>query len=388
ARRAAAWALSAVQSFLRDDDTGPAKLALVTRRAVVCGPGDEADAAQAAVWGLVRSARSEHGDRFVLVDVDDDDATKASLARALTLDEPELAIRGGVVSVPRLVRVSDRTRITIPETASWHLAATETGTLEHLALVPDERAGRPLAAGQVRIAVRAMGLNFRDVMVALGMVASSQPLGLEGAGVVTEVGPGVHDLEIGERVLGMWDGGGSVVTADRRLVARIPAGWSYTRAAAVPVAYMTALYGLRELGKVRPGERVLVHAAAGGVGQAAVHVARWLGAEVFGTASPGKWPVLRELGLDDDHIASSRTAEFAGRFETVDVVLNSLTGDLLDASLRMLAPGGRFIEMGKTDIRDPAGLGVAYAFFDLLTLDIDLLGDLLTDGLRLIESGE
>ena len=388
ARRAAAWALSAVQAFLLADDTGSAKLALVTRGAVVCGPNEEADAAQAAVWGLVRSARSEHGDRFVLVDVDDEDPTRASLAAALTLDEPELAIRGGVVCLPRLVRVADHKRMTIPETASWHLAATENGTLENLALVPDESASTALAAGQVRIAVRAMGLNFRDVMVALGMVASSQPLGLEGAGVVTEVGPGVHDLEIGERVLGMWDGGGSVVIADRRLVARIPAGWSYTRAAAVPVAYMTALYGLRDLGQVRPGERVLVHAAAGGVGEAAVHVGRWLGAEIFGTASPGKWPVLRGLGLDADHIASSRTAEFADRFGTVDVVLNSLTGDLLDASLRMLAPGGRFIEMGKTDIRDPGGLGVSYAFFDLLTLDVDVLGELLADGLRLIESGD
>jgi polyketide synthase 12 len=387
ARRAAAWALSAVQSFLLDDDTGPAKLALVTRGAVVCGPSDEADAAQAAVWGLVRSARAEHGDRFVLVDVDDDDSAEASLAAALRLDEPEVAIRGGVVSVPRLVRVADHKRVVIPETASWHLAATENGTLENLALVPNESADTPLAAGQVRIAVRAMGLNFRDVMVTLGMVASAEPLGLEGAGVVLEVGPDVPDLEVGERVLGMWDGGGSVVIADRRLVKRIPAGWSYTQAASVPVAYMTALYGLRDLGNVRPGDRVLVHAAAGGVGQAAVHVAEWLGAEVFGTASPGKWPLLRGLGLDDAHIASSRTAEFAGRFGAVDVVLNSLTGDLLDASLQMLAPGGRFVEMGKTDIRDPATLSVAYAYFDLLTLNIDMLGELLTEAIRLLGSG-
>jgi mycoketide-CoA synthase len=387
ARRAAAWALSAVQSFLAEADTGPAKLALVTRGAVACGPADEPDAAQAAVWGLVRSARSEHGDRFVLVDAGDEDPTEALLAAALTLGEPEIAIRGGVVSVPRLVRVADHKRMAIPDKASWHLAAAENGTLENLALVPDGGADTPLAAGQVRIAVRAMGLNFRDVMVALGLVASSQPLGLEGAGVVLETGAGVDDLEAGERVLGMWDGGGSVVIADRRLVKRIPAGWSYTRAASVPVAYMTALYGLRDLGDVRPGDRVLVHAASGGVGQAAVHVARWLGAEVFGTASPAKWPVLRGLGLDDDHIASSRTAEFADRFGTVDVVLNSLTGDLLDASLRMLGPGGRFIEMGKTDIRDPVRLSVRYAFFDLLTLDIDMLGELLSEGLRLLGSG-
>ncbi|WUH90881.1 type I polyketide synthase [Streptomyces sp. NBC_00433] len=388
-RRAAAWALAAVQWLLREDSTGSAMLALVTHNAVVCDPGDEVNAAQAAVWGLVRTARAEHGSRFVLVDVDDRDTSDASLSSALALGETELAIRGDIVSVPRLVRAADPRRMILPAAPSWHVTATEVGTLTSLAAVPDESASTPLEAGQVRIAARAIGLNFKDVLIALGMVPGSSTTGLEGAGVVVEVAPGESGLKVGDRVLGYWpDRAGSVVIADRRLVARIPAGWSFAQAASVPVAYMTALHGLRDVGGVRPGERVLVHAAAGGVGVAAVHVAKWLGAEVFGTASPGKWPVLRGLGLDDHHIASSRTAEFADRFGTVDVVLNSLTGELLDASLQLLDSNGRFVEMGKTDLRDPTALDVAYRPFDLTAMDADVLGRLLSDVLSLFETGE
>ncbi|MEG3632149.1 zinc-binding dehydrogenase, partial [Streptomyces poriticola] len=99
----------------------------------------------------------------------------------------------------------------------------------------------------------------------------------------------------------------------------------------------------------RAGDRVLVHAAAGGVGMAAVQVARLLGAEVFATASPGKHEVLRDAGLDEAHVASSRDTEFAKRFPEMDVVLNSLAGEFVDASLQLLRSGGRFVELGKTD---------------------------------------
>ncbi|NED06496.1 zinc-binding dehydrogenase, partial [Streptomyces sp. SID6648] len=136
---------------------------------------------------------------------------------------------------------------------------------------------------------------------------------------------------------------------DHRKLARIPDGWTYARAAAVPVAYLTAYYGLVELADVRPGQKVLVHAAAGGVGVAAGHIARYLGADVYATAHPGKWDTLRVLGYPDSHIASSRDAGFAEAFGGgFDVVLNSLTGELLDASIGVLRPGGRLLELGKT----------------------------------------
>ncbi|WP_415954566.1 zinc-binding dehydrogenase, partial [Streptomyces sp. KLOTTS4A1] len=134
------------------------------------------------------------------------------------------------------------------------------------------------------------------------------------------------------------------------------------------------------------GESVLVHAATGGVGTAAVQIARHLGAQVYATASPAKWPVLQGMGIAAERIASSRTLDFADTFPTVDVVLNSLAGEYVDASLGLLADGGRFLEMGKTDIRDPqqtgeARPGVAYTAFELLDAGLDrvqaMLGELL-----------
>ena len=151
---------------------------------------------------------------------------------------------------------------------------------------------------------------------------------------------------------------GTRAVTSAHLVAKVPAGMSFEAAATVPLAYLTALYALQELGQVKAGERVLVHAAAGGVGMAAVQLCRHFGAEVYGTASAGKWPVLDRMGLDARHIASSRDLSFEQRFlsatdgEGVDVVLNSLTGEFVDASLRLLPRGGRFLEMGVADVRD------------------------------------
>ncbi|MDT0440837.1 zinc-binding dehydrogenase, partial [Streptomyces doudnae] len=144
--------------------------------------------------------------------------------------------------------------------------------------------------------------------------------------------------------------------------------------------FVTAFYALVDVAGVRAGESVLVHAAAGGVGMAAVQVARWLGAEVFATASEAKWGVVRDLGVPEDRIASSRSAEFAARFGAgVDVVVDSLAGELVDASLGLVRPGGRFVELGKADVRDPAEVaaahdGVMYRAFDLVEAGPERLG--------------
>ncbi|EOD68677.1 type I polyketide synthase, partial [Amycolatopsis vancoresmycina] len=267
-----------------------------------------------------------------------------------------------------------------PPPGPWRLASRGTGSVSDLVLQPWPDGNRPLEPGEVRIAVRAAGVNFRDVVTALGMVADERPLGGEGAGVVLEAGPGVTGLAAGDRVFGLLPAAGPVVVADRRSVAPVPAGWSFAQAATVPIVFLTAWYGLRELAGLRAGETVLVHAGAGGVGMAAIQLARLWGAKVLATASPAKWPVLAALGIDADRIASSRTTEFAEVFAGagVDVVLNSLAGAQADASLRLVKPGGRFLEMGKTDVRDPADHpGLHYRAFDLMDAGLDTIAQML-----------
>ncbi len=203
-------------------------------------------------------------------------------------------------------------------------------------------------------------------------------VGGEGAGVVLEVGAGVVGFGLGDRVMGLFDGAfGPVAVADHRLLERVPEGWSFAQGASVPIVFLTAYYALMDLAGVREGERLLVHAGTGGVGMAAIQLAAYLGVEVFATASPGKWGVLRGMGLDEDHIASSRSLEFAECFRGVtggrgmDVVLDCLAGEFVDASLELLCEDGRFVEMGKSDVRDPVEVasaypGVVYRAFDLM----------------------
>ncbi|MEH0975339.1 MDR/SDR family oxidoreductase, partial [Micromonospora sp. CPCC 205546] len=187
----------------------------------------------------------------------------------------------------------------------------------------------------------------------------------------------------GDRVLGLFGGAfGSVVVVSEHMLVPIPAGWSFVQAASVPVAFVTAFYALVDVAGVRRGESVLVHAAAGGVGSAAVQVAAHLGAEVYATASPWKWSAVP---LPQQRLASSRTTDFVDEFPPVDVVLNSLSGEFVDASLRMLKSGGRFVEMGKTDIREPQG--VDYTAFDLGVVDQARVGQILRTVMGLFASG-
>ncbi len=346
---------------------------VVTRGAV--GDG-RTDLAQAPVWGLLRAAQAENPGRFVLADADAD--APAEVIAGVESGEPEFAVRGGELRVPRLVRPG--AALAVPSgAAEWRLDSPVKGTLDELCLVERTDVSGPLGAGEIRVALRAGGVNFRDALNVLGMYpGDAGMLGLEGSGVVLEAGPGVTDLAVGDRVMGLFTGAfGPVAVADRRMVAPIPAGWTFAEAATVPVVFLTAYYGLVDLADLRPGESVLIHAAAGGVGIAALQLARHLGAEVYGTASTGKWDTLRSWGLDDAHIASSRTLDFEAAFTKatggrgMDVVLDSLAREFVDASLRLLPNGGRFVEIGKTDIRDAAEVaaehpGVRYQAFDVM----------------------
>ncbi|WP_410658222.1 SDR family NAD(P)-dependent oxidoreductase [Amycolatopsis sp. lyj-112] len=384
---ATAAVLDVVQRRLADESSAP--LVVHTRGAVAAADGETVeDLAHAAVWGLVRTTQAENPGRFVLVDsetVPDDRVTAG--------DEPQLALRDGRAFAPRLT-ATGATELTPPAETAWRLDITGRGTLENLALVPSPEAVAPLAEGEVRLAVRAAGLNFRDVLIALGMYPGAATLGSEGAGVVTEIGPGVTGLAVGDRVFGLMSNGfGPLVVTDHRTLAKMPDDWTFATAASVPIVFLTAYYGLFDLARLSAGESVLVHAAAGGVGMAATQLARHAGAEVFGTASPGKWEALRANGFDDAHLASSRSLGFEEKFRSgthgrgVDVVLNSLAGEYVDASLELLAPGGRFAEMGKTDIREPGTTGAEYHPFDVIDAGPERIHEMLAALLELFAAG-
>ncbi|WP_371784233.1 SDR family NAD(P)-dependent oxidoreductase [Streptosporangium subroseum] len=396
--------LAALQRWIGDERLAETTLVVTTTGAVSGGPGEEpTDLAHAAVWGLVRSAQSEYPARIVLADVDGGAASWAALPALVAAgDVPQALIRAGVVAAPLLARIAPDPAMTPPDSPTWRLESTAGGTLDQLRLAAYPAPEGPLEPGMVRVAVRAAGLNFRDVLISLGVYPSDNPLdlGSEGAGVVLEVGSDVSHLAPGDRVMGAFAGGfGPVAVTDGRLLVPVPSGWTFAEAAAVPMAFLTAYYALVDLADVRPGETVLVHAGAGGVGTAAIQIARHLGARVLATASPAKWDALRALGLPEEAIASSRNTEFAAKFarttdgQGADVVLNSLANELIDASLTLLPRGGRFLEMGKTDLRDPARLaadhpGVRYRPFDLFEAGPDRIRAMLTEILALFEAGE
>jgi NADPH:quinone reductase-like Zn-dependent oxidoreductase/acyl carrier protein len=327
----------------------------------------------AAVRGLLRSAQAEEPGRITMLDV-----------------------RDGVLSAPRLAPIGGDA-LALPD-GDWQLTVAQPGMLDGVGVT--ERAATDVAAGMVRVAVRAMGVNFRDVLVCLGVVPSDE-VGLvsDVAGVVVEVGADVPGLRVGDTVLGLAPGGGSTVVTDHRMLTRIPDGWSFAEAAGVPTVYMTAWLALADVAEVAAGQRLLVHAAAGGVGMAAVALARLWGVEVYATASRGKWSTVRGLGVDADRIADSRTPAFEQRFMDatggagMDVVLDSLAGEFVDAGLRLLPRGGWFVEMGKTDIRDPdetsrAHPGVRYQAVDLTRIDADRIGAMLTELSTLFGTGQ
>ncbi|GLY91995.1 type I polyketide synthase [Actinoallomurus iriomotensis] len=364
--------LAVAQEWLADSRFDRARLTVIIRAG---------DLTRAPLRGLLHSASTEHPGRFQLVELQD-----GTLPDRLPAD-PHLVVHKGRFSAPRLV--PDTGALVPPAVPHWRLEPAGRGTLESLVLAERPELGAPLTAGQVRISVRAAGVNFRDVVSTLGLVPDQELLGSEAAGVVVETAPDVTGFAVGDRVFGLFPGGfGPVAVTDQRMVAPLPDSWTFSQGAAVPIVYLTAYYGLVHLAELSAGEAVLVHAAAGGVGMAAVQLAQYLGAEVFATAHPSKADTVRGMGVPDDHIASSRDTEFASRFRNIDVVLNSLTGELIDASVRTMAPDGRFIEIGKTDIRTDLGRpDVRYRPFDLAEAGPDLLGRMLAEVLDLFRRG-
>jgi len=329
---------------------------LVTRAAQPV-QGSVPDLVQATVWGLGGVIASEAPlARCVRIDLDPvvrtDEAELLFASVWQADDEDRIALRDGTRLAARLVP-----GVFVPDDQPLRLEITERGSLDKLALqpVPREAPG----AGQVEIRVVATGLNFRDVLNALGMYPGDPgPLGNECAGVITGIGPGVDDLQVGDEVIAMVDRSFATwVLAPASLTVRKPPQMSFAEAATIPVTFLTAEYALKHLAGMKKGDRVLLHAVTGGVGMAAAQLAKRAGAEVFGTAgSPAKRALAQRLGVQ--HVADSRSLGFVGDVdrdtggEGVDIVLNSLAGDFIPASLGLLKPGGHFIEIGKTGIWD------------------------------------
>jgi acyl transferase domain-containing protein/acyl carrier protein len=243
------------------------------------------------------------------------------------------------------------------------LVSAQPGDLSSIGMVPVERSAP--GPGEVEIKVMATGLNFKEVLIGADLLATAgtdHRYGLECAGTVSAVGAGVTDFAPGDPVMAIGMSCFSdYAVVPAALTCRIPAGMTFAQAASIPVAFTTAYDCLANVAGLRAGERVLVHAVTGGVGLAAVQIARILGAEVFGTAgTPAKRDFAATVGVA--RVMNSRTVDFAQ--ETVDaggvdVVLNSLAGDFIPAGLRTLRRGGRFVEIGRRDILAGAALDLS-----------------------------
>ncbi|MBM7815047.1 type I polyketide synthase [Saccharothrix algeriensis] len=360
---------------------GTGSVWLVTRP---CGalPTEVEEPADAAVWGVARVLGNEHPDRAVrrISLSRAGDPARRLAAELLAPDaEDEVALTPGGRFAPREVDLPAEPT----EPGSFRLEVRGHGLSYELGWRAVARP-RP-GPGQVRVAVRAAALNYRDVMQATGLLPArsygstgEHAPGLECAGVVSGVGPGVTGFAVGDRVAGLAPGAlASEVTAPAHALVRVPGSLTDAEAATMPVAFATVAHGLGALARLEPGETVLVHGGAGGVGLAALQYARACGATVVATAgSPAKRRLLRALGVE--HVFDSRGLEFADGVRRitggrgVDVVLNSLAGPALVRSLELLRPGGRFVELGRRDMYEDNALPLRPFLADLSFFAFDL----------------
>ncbi|MCA9668867.1 MAG: SDR family NAD(P)-dependent oxidoreductase [Myxococcales bacterium] len=340
-----------------------ARFFVVTRGAQAARGETELALGHSPVWALARALRLEQPDLACqCIDLDprgDRAADTAALLRELaapSVQEPQLALREDNRLVARLAAAQKPGELLeLPDAPNYQLQRADSALLDDLRVVPTQR--HSPAAGRVEVRVRATGLNFRDLMNALGTYpGGGGPLGGDIAGEVSAVGAGVTGFEVGERVVGFGVGGFSrTVDVSADALRRVPAGLTLAQAATLPSAFCTAYLALVQRAELQAGETVLIHAAAGGVGLAAVQIAQHIGARVIGTASSErKRSYLRSLGVE--HVTTSRSLSFADDVRAltagrgVDVVLNSLAGELMAETFAVLREEGRFVEIGKTGI--------------------------------------
>ncbi len=394
-------ALHLVHALQAEGSARPRRTVFVTAGAQAIDDGaDLTDVVQAPLWGFGRVLLHEHPEfspRLVDCSAEPGPDEVEALAREIRATErqDEVALRRGRRHVRRLARLdlqAERSEVAPSEPARGRAFRADVGSVGDLATVYlGEFARRRPGPDEIEMEVKAASLNFRDVMFAMGMLPavafenmlSSGAIGVDCAGVVTAVGSDITHVKPGDEVVALSPASVASHAMTREVVVKKPRGLSFEDAAALPLAYVTALYALENLGHLKAGEKVLIHAAAGGVGLAAVSVAQRAGAEVFATAgSDAKRDFLRGLGVR--HVFDSRSLEFAAqildltRGRGVDVVLNSLAGEAIDKSLSVLAPRGRFLEIGKADIYRNGDLSLQHFSRNLsfFAIQIDLLCDI------------
>ncbi|MCB9450587.1 MAG: type I polyketide synthase [Anaerolineaceae bacterium] len=346
----------------------------VTRGAQAVLPTDNPDVRQSPLWGLAAVIANEHPELYpALVDLGATQGVEALTGIFFSgqmLDA--VALRDEQSTYQRRLRhatLDDEPRYEVRQTNAdeqpFTAVTTMPGVLEGLRL--RELARHEPGAGQVEIEVQATGLNFMNVLSALGAYPGYPqgvgPLGIECAGRIIRIGPGVTGWQVGDPVVAFaFNSLGSHALADARLVAAKPDHLTFAEAATIPIVFLTAYYALYRLGRLEAGERVLIHSAAGGVGLAAIQLARLAGAEVFATAgTPEKRAYLHDLGVET--VLDSRTLAFADDLlditgDGVDVVLNSLAGEAITRGLAVLRPYGRFLELGKRDVYQNRQIGL------------------------------
>jgi epothilone polyketide synthase D len=348
----------AISEALRATGAGETPRLWIVTRGGQSVAGEPVSLEQAGLWGVGRSLPVGKSARLDLGGVETLEAAARELLAAAA--EDEVVLRPGARYVARLQHLkAGRTVEQVPaRERPFRLEVERPGALDSLSLRASER--RAPGRGEVELRVQAAGLNFSDAMKALGLYPAETDekpvLGLECAGQVVAVGEGVEGLQVGQEVFGLAAGSlGAYVTVPAAQVVARPGRLSAEEAASVGMAFTAAWHALHEVARLQRGERVLIHCAASGVGLAAVHLARRLGAEVLATtSSPEKRAYLRELGVA--YVMDSRSLTFAGEVmaatsgQGVDVVLSSLAGEAIEKGLSVLASDGRFVDLGKRDL--------------------------------------
>lgn len=335
--------------------------------------GYPVDPAQCAITGFARVAHNEKPDLDLRLRDLEGTMETAAAARALAEeflqdtkeDEVYLSEDGRyILSLNEEQALQPRT------TERIRLDISQPGRLDRLKWIADQ-ASAP-GDGEVEARVMAVGLNFRDVMLAMGLLPedavengfAGPTLGLEFSGIITKTGKGVTDFAPGDKVTGFAPACfASHVHTPQNAITHMPEGLDFASAAAFPTVFITAWYALKHLARIEKGDKLLIHGGAGGVGLAAIQIGKLLGAEVYVTVgTEEKRDYLHMLGVK--HIFDSRSLDFADEIREltdghgVDVVLNSLAGEAMRRSLSLLAPFGRFLELGKRDYVENTSVGL------------------------------